>query len=96
LALVADGHSTAFVSVASGVDIQGESSGEAVKDFAHVAEDKAILLHIALAHMFRQSGACGLLVDEVADGLHAIADGEWLMFEEMSGLFAFFDDVIAG
>jgi hypothetical protein len=59
LALVADGYSSSFISISLGVYIQGESTGKAAQDFAHVTEHEAVLLHVALAHVLGQPGAGG-------------------------------------
>jgi hypothetical protein len=79
-----------------GVDTKWESSGQAVQDLSHVAQDKAILFHIALAHVLWESGACRLLVDKVADGLDTIADGQGFVLKELGRFLALLDQILAG
>jgi hypothetical protein len=96
LALVADSHASVFFSVASGVDIQGQSTGQAIEDLGHVAQHEAIFLHVALAHVLGEPSAGRLLIDKIADGLRSIPDVQRFVFEKLGSFLAHLDQVLAG
>ena len=96
LALVADGHAAVFFAVAAGVDIQGQTAGQAIEDFGHVAQHEAIFLHVALAHVLGEPGASRLLVDKIANGLNSISDAQRFVFEKLGSFLALLDQVLAG
>jgi hypothetical protein len=87
LALVTNRYTSPLFTVTLGVNTKWQTARQAIENLPHIAKDKAILLHVALAHVLWQSSASRLLVDKVADTLNPIPNRQWFMLEKMRSFF---------
>jgi hypothetical protein len=91
--LIADRHTARFLAVAASQNIQWEATGERVQDLIHIGQHEMILLHVGLAHVFRQTGTGGLLAGEIVGRLFSITHMESSVQIQVGRLFHHVDQL---